>query len=180
MKLRVGNWDLEILKTPTGKEGLCSVKYKKETEQSWSPVCQVRYRVDVDGIWIDTQGLVAGFDLRAESNDQGGFEYQVLQRNQGDFWAGIKVRRWEELEAQAAQGTQGRKRGLKIKAQMPGKIIRLGVKVGDTVQKDQTLLVMEAMKMENEIKSANAGTVKSVHIVEGQAVETGALLVLIE
>jgi len=60
---------------------------------------------------------------------------------------------------------------------MPGKIAKLLVKVGDTVEKTAPVLVMEAMKMENEIRATVSGTVAHIHVKEGQAVETGTLLV---
>jgi biotin carboxyl carrier protein len=62
---------------------------------------------------------------------------------------------------------------------MPGKIVKLLVKVGDTVQEGQTLLVMEAMKMQNELKASLTGTVTIVHVQEGATVETGAALVTV-
>jgi 3-methylcrotonyl-CoA carboxylase alpha subunit len=63
---------------------------------------------------------------------------------------------------------------------MPGKIVRILVQAGAQVEKGQPLLVMEAMKMENEIRAAGAGKVSAVKVIEGQAVETGADLMLIE
>ena len=60
---------------------------------------------------------------------------------------------------------------------MPGKIVKILVKEGDTVAEGQTLLIMEAMKMQNELKAAGAGAVTKVHVQEGAAVETGVSLV---
>jgi pyruvate carboxylase subunit B len=65
-------------------------------------------------------------------------------------------------------------------APMPGMIVRVAVQVGDVVQAGQGLVVMEAMKMENEIRSPRDGHVKDVVVKEGQAVESGALLILVE
>jgi len=62
---------------------------------------------------------------------------------------------------------------------MPGKIVKLLVKVGDQVQEGQTLLVMEAMKMQNELKTNTTGTVATVHVQEGATVETGAALITV-
>lgn len=67
-----------------------------------------------------------------------------------------------------------------VYAKMPGKIVKLLVKVGDKVEKGTPVIVMEAMKMENEIRSTTSGVVKQVAIKEEEAVETGALLVEIE
>jgi biotin carboxyl carrier protein len=63
---------------------------------------------------------------------------------------------------------------------MPGKIVRVLVEVGQSVEDGQGLLVMEAMKMENELRAARAGRVREVMVAERQAVETGALLVVLE
>jgi pyruvate carboxylase subunit B len=63
---------------------------------------------------------------------------------------------------------------------MPGLIVRVNVKVGDTVQAGQGIVVMEAMKMENELRATAAGIVRSVEVAPGTAVEKGALLVALE
>ena len=67
-----------------------------------------------------------------------------------------------------------------IIAPMPGLIVRVNVNVGDQVQPGQGLVVMEAMKMENELKTQAAGKVKSVLVTPGTAVEKGAKLVELE
>lgn len=67
-----------------------------------------------------------------------------------------------------------------VYAKMPGKIAKLLVKVGTTVEKGTPLCVMEAMKMENEIRSTIEGEVGVIHVAEGQAVESGALLIEIK
>ena len=63
---------------------------------------------------------------------------------------------------------------------MPGKIVKLMKKVGDKVSKGETVLILEAMKMENEIKSGAEGTIKNVNVKEGQALDSGYLMVEIE
>ena len=67
-----------------------------------------------------------------------------------------------------------------ILAPMPGMIVRVNVKAGDPVEAGQGVVVMEAMKMENELRATAAGTVKSVEVSAGTAVEKGALLVALE
>ena len=62
---------------------------------------------------------------------------------------------------------------------MPGKVVRVLVKQGDQVQEGQGLIVVEAMKMENELKSPKAGVVSELHAQEGQAVEAGAKLAVV-
>jgi pyruvate carboxylase subunit B len=67
-----------------------------------------------------------------------------------------------------------------LKAPMPGLIVRINVQVGDAVQAGQGLVVMEAMKMENELRATAAGKVKSIVVSQGTAVEKGALLIELE
>lgn len=67
-----------------------------------------------------------------------------------------------------------------INAPMPGLIVRVCVQVGDQVQTGQGVVVMEAMKMENELRSSSAGRVKAILAKPGMAVEKGARLVELE
>ena len=80
-------------------------------------------------------------------------------------WRG---RRHSTLEAEGRQ---------QITAPMPGKVIRLLVKPGDSVVAGQGLLVVEAMKMQNEIRSPKSGKVEKLFAQEGQAVNAGEVLV---
>ncbi len=64
--------------------------------------------------------------------------------------------------------------------QMPGKVVKVNSKVGDKVIKGQTLLILEAMKMENEIKSGIDGVVKAIHVKAGDALENGVLMMEVE
>lgn len=66
--------------------------------------------------------------------------------------------------------------GEKIAAPMPGTILSVNVAAGDAVKKGQVLMILEAMKMENEIMAPCDGTVTSVAAVKGASVESGALL----
>ena len=70
--------------------------------------------------------------------------------------------------------------GTPVKAPMPGTILDVKVKVGDTVQNGQAVCVLEAMKMENEIPAPKAGKVTSVLASKGASVNTGDTLVTIE
>lgn len=64
-----------------------------------------------------------------------------------------------------------------VKAPMPGLIVRLLKNVGDTVTKGERLLIVEAMKMENELKSPIAGKVNEIHVAVGRPVDKGQILV---
>jgi len=67
-----------------------------------------------------------------------------------------------------------------IAAPMSGKVVRVLVKPGDAVRARQPLVVVEAMKMENELRAQRDGAVASVHAREGQSVDAGALLVVVQ
>jgi biotin carboxyl carrier protein len=67
--------------------------------------------------------------------------------------------------------------GQKVDAPMPGTIVSVNVKAGDVVKKGQVLVVLEAMKMENEIVSPVDGKIASVGVAKGDAVSTGDFLV---
>jgi biotin carboxyl carrier protein len=83
-------------------------------------------------------------------------------------------RRWGRTDESA--GGSGPERLL---APMPGKIVRVLVKTGEPVSARQPVVVIEAMKMENELKASQAGTVAEIHVRDGQSVEAGALLAVI-
>jgi len=67
-----------------------------------------------------------------------------------------------------------------VLAPMPGLIVRVNVSAGDAVEAGQGVVVMEAMKMENELRATSSGKVKSVEVSPGTAVEKGTLLVALE
>lgn len=67
-----------------------------------------------------------------------------------------------------------------VTAPMPGRVVRVLVEVGDEVAVRQGLVVVEAMKMENELRSPKAGRVKDVSVAPGTSVEAGRILVVIE
>jgi biotin carboxyl carrier protein len=85
-------------------------------------------------------------------------------------------RRWGRKEESAGAGSGPQR----VTAPMPGKIVRLLVKAGDAVSARQALVVVEAMKMENELRAGRAGTIAEIHVREGASVEAGALLIVIQ
>jgi biotin carboxyl carrier protein len=79
--------------------------------------------------------------------------------------------------ADSAKKGSGSAGGGVVKSPMPGRVVKVLVAKGDKVQAGQGLLVLEAMKMENEVKAKAAGTVTEVHVTTGSAVEGNAKLV---
>ena len=88
--------------------------------------------------------------------------------------AGAASRFGRGAGAAQAAGTQ------QVLAPMPGKIVKVLVKAGDEVKARQGLVVVEAMKMENELRSPKDGRVSDVLVAEGASVEAGRLLVVVE
>ncbi len=98
--------------------------------------------------------------------------------------AGVVRCRVSSGRARAARGGARAETGAagvqRVTAPMPGKVLRVLVAAGDEVRARQGLVVVEAMKMENELRSPKDGRVKEVHATQGMSVEAGRLLVVIE
>lgn len=78
--------------------------------------------------------------------------------------------------APAPTGSEG---SAKVTSPMPGNILDIKVNVGDRVEANQCVVVLEAMKMENEIVTPSAGTVASVNVTKGQTVASGDVLITV-
>jgi biotin carboxyl carrier protein len=85
-------------------------------------------------------------------------------------------RRWGRKD-EAGAGATGPQR---VVAPMPGKVVRVLVGPGEAVRARQPLVVVEAMKMENELRAGRDGTVAEIHAREGTSVDAGALLIVIQ
>ena len=109
------------------------------------------------------------FDFAVESKDT---EFAVLSR--GNLFL-------IDMVNQKTVSVSGVQTGIeKIVAKMPGKIIKIFAEVGDQVKKGQGLVIMEAMKMENELKAPVSGTVTAIHVKVADTVDAGTDLVMIE
>jgi biotin carboxyl carrier protein len=87
--------------------------------------------------------------------------------------------RTRQIEAVAGRRPVAAASGVVV-APMPGLVVRVQVVEGQHVEAGAALVVVEAMKMENELRAARAGVVRTIHVTIGQAVEKGALLVTME
>ncbi len=85
----------------------------------------------------------------------------------------VKTEVKKEVAVSASEGEEV------VAAPMPGKILKINVSVGDTVQDGDTLLILEAMKMENEIVAGSSGKVKKISVSVNDMVETDDTLVII-
>jgi biotin carboxyl carrier protein len=89
---------------------------------------------------------------------------------------GSKVFNLEPLSESSTSGSDAKE----VKTQMPGRILKVLVSEGQTVDPQQTLIIMEAMKMENEIRASAQQKVSRILVKAGESVEAGALLVAFE
>ncbi len=88
---------------------------------------------------------------------------------------------WIDLRNDVAQNGGTKDQGdLSILAVMPGRVAKIHVKEGDKIEKGQPLLILEAMKMENEVRAKDSGRVSSLVAEMGKSVEAGELLMKVE
>jgi biotin carboxyl carrier protein len=120
--------------------------------------------------------LINGQSYAPEFEEKGD-EVQVSLRGQKNRFDVVDERRARLRAASASAEAHGKQT---LSAPMPGKVVKIFVKAGDAVAEGQPLVVVEAMKMENELKSPKAGVVVDVFAKEGVAVENGAPLVSVE
>ena len=136
------------------------------------------WRVDAAQVDTTTMSLViepgnASYEVGFASDPATGLLWVRVGTTQIPVTLNGRHRRRDET-GQAGAGPQ------RIVAPMPGKIVRVGVKAGEAVAARQTVVVIEAMKMENELKAGRDGTVGELHAREGASVDAGALLVVIQ
>jgi len=104
--------------------------------------------------------------------------YQVLLSHRPAH-VGVETERDRLLRRYASSSGKAHKR-LEVHAPMPALVVRIEVAVGQEVEAGQGLFILEAMKMENEIKAHQAGKVKDILVTEGITVEKGQLVMLLE
>lgn len=103
-----------------------------------------------------------------------GTEYTVYTRGAHST---IKIYNEEKLLHESLKGGGSLGQGNSLNSGMPGKIVKVFVKAGDLVKEGDPLLIMEAMKMENEMRAAGEAKIKEVHVKAGDAIEAGVVLV---
>jgi biotin carboxyl carrier protein len=89
----------------------------------------------------------------------------------------VRVESERHRAAAAAKRTGGSASEKNIVAPMPGRVAKILVNVGDEVKQGQGVIVIEAMKMENELRAKGAGTIAEIHVKPGDTIESGARLV---
>ncbi|NJD62114.1 MAG: biotin/lipoyl-binding protein [Deltaproteobacteria bacterium] len=158
---------------------------EKEVRVSVRETGVARYAVTIDGqehlvdahqvqssVWSVLYGETS-FEVDVQGKDE---EFEVLIS--GDCYKFTLMN--EQRKALMRTGGKGAAGKAMVTSPMPGKVVKLLVKEGEEVKADQGVVVVEAMKMENELKSAVTGKVKEIFVKEGEVVESGAKLLLVE
>ena len=117
-----------------------------------------------------------------------GTEFEVVIDGEGTSWSATVEGKTFQIEIPDAapvakkkrSGSGKKKKSGTVSANIPGKVVTVEVKQGDEVIEGQVILILEAMKMQNEIRAPVTGKVTSVNCEEGQAIEANIPLVIIE
>jgi biotin carboxyl carrier protein len=149
----------------TGKDGLYQVIVAAE-------VIDVDARQPAEGIW---SLLIDGVSHVVDVTEQDGVSVVEVDGE------GYRIRVEEETRyIIRTRGGKAHAGGQVLKAPMPGKVVHIEVEIGQAVNPGDGLIVLEAMKMENEFRAEVAGRVKEIRVDVGQAVNPGDTLVVIE
>jgi biotin carboxyl carrier protein len=128
--------------------------------------------VQLEGDAAPTRSIDAAFASKPVAGD---FDVHVDGRT-----IPVQIRPAGSLGRQKKDGAAAGTGPQRILAPMPGKVVRVLVKPGDEVKARQGLVVVEAMKMENELRASRDGRVRDVSVTEGQSVDAGAVLLIVE
>jgi len=143
-----------------------------------------RYAVTVDGRLLEVDHQEAGPHFASLIIGGKSYEAGLEKRPDGYNVVLAEDALYVELRgasrAAAAPARKADAGPARVLAPMPGRLVRVLVEPGQEVREGDGLVVVEAMKMENELRSPRAGRVAQVPVREGQAVDTGALLVVVE
>jgi len=116
-----------------------------------------------------------------------GEEFQVELEQDGEIWKATVEGKTFNIKVPDAgpapkkrrsSGGKSKKSG-KVTANIPGKVVTVEVKVGQVVEEGQVVMILEAMKMQNEIQAPVSGTVTEIHCEEGQSIEANVPLLVI-
>jgi geranyl-CoA carboxylase alpha subunit len=174
--------DVASAAAPAGFQGwwstgqaLAPVKLAQGDEVQTLTISQQRSRYDIGGTVIDILSRADGFVRFLADGREGSARYAIDDTNVHVDFEG-RVYSFEDKTYAPAASKQAGSDGI-IRAPMSGRIVSVSVKAGDNVEKGQLLAVLEAMKMEHQLKAVVPGKVENVSVVEGAQVESRQVLV---
>jgi len=144
------------------------------------------WKITLDGNLLDANAVEVAPNTFSILLNGRSYQVRVAPRSDGSLTLHTGVGEYH-AEVADPRSWRGRRHGAleaegpqQIAAPMPGKVVRLLVKQGDTVEAGQGLMVVEAMKMQNEIRSPKSGRIEKLCAAEGQAVNAGEVLLWVE
>jgi biotin carboxyl carrier protein len=151
-------WNVKIL---SHNELLCD---EKKYNYELFPVCNNSYFLKLNN---------EIFELTSEKLNNDTFNV-LLKGNYFDVTVrtGLQEKAFKLLE----NSTVSQHHHLDVKAPMPGLILKIKKKVGEKVEQGDSVIILEAMKMENDLKSASSGIIENIFVAEGSAVEKGTVI----
>ncbi len=174
------------------QDGDAKVRYHLESDQHDSITVDLISTVRHDPQLVEFEYAIA------KPEGHGQRQRFLIRKLAGEYFSSHDGKCWQKLAAQIWPNKivcTGREYGFyrgfrpsglthessgQLRTQMPGKIVKMSVSVGDRVKKGDLLLTLEAMKMENEVRSTRDGIVKAIHCHEGQTIETGFVTLELE
>jgi biotin carboxyl carrier protein len=145
---------------------------------------QTHWTCRVDGREMEVDAVLVRADVLSLRIGNQAYEVKC-ERNAGEshLWVGSRRLAAEIRDLRSLRGrapTLDDRSPRKLTAPMPGKVVRLLAKPGEEVEAGAGVLVVEAMKMQNEIKSTKKGTIQKILVSEGAAVNAGDVLAIVE
>jgi len=153
------------------------------------------YEIEISADTVTLNGEVVDVDLAQSGVPElyslilGGASYEVLiEPSAQDYAVTLRGEQYHvRVEDERTRRLSAGRRGpaapqgdLSIRAPIPGLVVKVLVQVGQSVEEGQSLILLEAMKMENEIRAPRSGLIKQIDVGAGSRVEQGAVLMVLE
>jgi biotin carboxyl carrier protein len=182
---------VEALRSTAADAGWLALKYEVSEKRGETKTVGLveksenEYEVTIDGHTVKVDAAKSGKTIYSIIED--GKQFEVIIDESGAHGFDVVVagqlfhlqafdERTKLLTASTKPVATGPQR---VESEMPGKVVKISVSVGASVAEGSGVLILEAMKMENEIKSPIEGIVTEISVAEGQTVESGALLFVV-
>ena len=168
-KVTLGDESYEVSIEKLDEGGLLIAKVNGES-------FTIKPTLNEDGSWT-VNDTSSDYDIKIIKKTGTKVSLELNEETRTLLWE--RVRKDEDIADSAATSGGARVSG-GVYPPMPGKITDVKVSVGDSVESGQTVCILEAMKMFNELKATSSGTVKEINVEQGSSVTPDSLLLLIE
>jgi biotin carboxyl carrier protein len=162
LQIEIGGKKRHVELTRAGERPVWTIDGRRLEADAIAVSCGV-YSILINGKSFEVRIERLGTELRVTTR---GREFTIVISDEREW----RRKRGSAVEAEGRQ---------QVLAPMPGKVVRVLVKTGDAIQAGQGLLVVEAMKMQNEIRAPKSGTIDRLAVVEGQTVNAGEVVAIV-